>query len=169
MIDEDSSTKEREMKMDELFAKVEKALKYCDEETEQGEQVCPDDCPYKWQCWSENPEDQGPAAELVEDMKRLILQQQRELIRLRDQAQCVELKSEYSLQQFKYRLENTTDVERSEFIRAHLMNDLIQACEKMGLIAYERDVTEEGGPGPMVSITATLRVHKPETAERMAT
>lgn len=152
--------------MDELFARVTKGLKDCIQSIEDAE--CPDDCPYNGKCWGETPEHQvNPLyLDLLKDAQDLIRQQEMELIRLRDQAQCVELKSAWNLQRFKYKQENTNDVERSEFIRAHLMNDLIQACEKMGLIAYERSQTEVGGSGPMVSITATLRVHKPEAVNR---
>lgn len=104
--------------MDELFEKVTKALKYCDEETEQGEQVCPDDCPYKRQCWSENPEDQGAAAGLVEDMKRLILQQQSLIMQQKQQIETLEKKYSALLDERIAELLKQINDEREKLIRA---------------------------------------------------
>lgn len=96
----------------------------------------------------------------------LLKEQESELIRLREKAENVVLKSSVNMQRFKYRLKDASDDEASDYIREHLKSDLIRACEKMGLIVYEESRTNVGGSAPMVSITATLRVHKPEVMKQ---
>ena len=121
------------------------------------------DCPYHDDC-ENHP--MRPMMEMLKDALALLKEHESELIRLREKAENVVVKSSYTLQPFKYRLENATDVESSEFIRANLQRDLIQACEKMGLIAYEKNETKMHGSSPIVKITATLRVHRPEVMKQ---
>jgi len=146
--------------------KVIKGLECCSLEPERLKDCRYRGCPYSDLEGKGEFENFDCVAALSRDALSLVKEQESELIRLREKAENVVLKSSVNMQRFKYRLEDASDDEASDYIREHLKSDLIRACEKMGLIAYEESRTNVGGSAPMVSITATLRVHKPEVMKQ---